>query len=580
MLRLLKQKRPFFLILAVLLLSVGGLLARAQQEGQPLYALPSARVYTGSTMALTADGRMIIAANMLNNTITFAQPVQGQVLAEIPVGRDPRSIALTTDNTRALVVNRGDGTLSVVDIAQQLVIGTLPVGTLPYAVVTDNDENAYVSLQGSSEVVRIDLNTGAVLDRFAVSAFPAGLVLWGDFLYVTHFWSGDLTLIYLPQKAVVRTIQTGSDTRLFQSMEIDTAQGVAYLPQSRGNAQTAQLTYDTAIWPVVNVVDLSRMTILNEARIALDTADRPVNMPFDALLDRGRLFVLNAGSNDLSVIDLASGLARAHVSVGANPRSLALSRDGAFLYVHNVIDGSISVVDTRSFAVRDVVPISNLTIPVDILIGAELFHSADDPRLSLNQWTSCASCHFDGLSDGQTWMGFPGGPRNTPLLFDLRNTAPYTWAGAWDELTDVELKIRYLMGGAGLTAGDGRGVHPGDSLDLDTLTGYLATLQGPPNPDTLDPALAARGAEVFQARNCATCHPGEQGTDLQKHDVDTGGEFDTPTLRWLWLSAPYFHDGSAATLRDVFLLPGTHQLVRDVPLDEIDALVAYLLSLP
>jgi cytochrome c peroxidase len=77
-----------------------------------------------------------------------------------------------------------------------------------------------------------------------------------------------------------------------------------------------------------------------------------------------------------------------------------------------------------------------------------------------------------------------------------------------------------------------------------------------------------------------SCHGGDNSTDSQPHDVGTGGEFVTPTLRWLWMSAPYLHDGRAATLYDLFIIPGTHQLVRDVSLEDIAALEAYLLSLP
>ena len=103
-----------------------------------------------------------------------------------------------------------------------------------------------------------------------------------------------------------------------------------------------------------------------------------------------------------------------------------------------------------------------------------------------------------------------------------------------------------------------------------------------------DAALVKKGADIFARQNCASCHAGAAGTDLKPHDVGTGKSadekadtaFDTPTLRWLWSSAPYFHDGSAATLRDVFTMSGAHQLVGKVSLDDIDALTAYLLSLP
>ncbi len=57
-----------------------------------------------------------------------------------------------------------------------------------------------------------------------------------------------------------------------------------------------------------------------------------------------------------------------------------------------------------------------------------------------------------------------------------------------------------------------------------------------------------------------------------------GIAYDTPSLRYLWLSAPYFHDGSAATLRDVFAQPGTHQL--SIEQSDMDALIAYLMTWP
>jgi hypothetical protein len=49
-------------------------------------------------------------------------------------------------------------------------------------------------------------------------------------------------------------------------------------------------------------------------------------------------------------------------------------------------------------------------------------------------------------------------------------------------------------------------------------------------------------------------------------------------LRYLWMSAPYFHDGTAPALMDVFTQPGTHELTKTVDQADINALIAYLLS--
>jgi YVTN family beta-propeller protein len=568
--------------------------AAAQRDTQPtplpLYALPDARqsrLASSNSLALAEDNRTLVVANLLNNTISIVLPTQAQLVAEIPVGQDPRTLAFTNADTQVVVTNRGDGTLSLVDVETQAV-HTIPLdGVWPYGVVVDDNNTAYVSLEGSSAIAIVDLAAQQVTDYIPVADWPTGLTLWGDFLYVAHFWSGRVSMIYLPQKAVVDTISTGVDTGLFQAIELDVSRGIAYLPQTRSNAQNASLTYDTTVFPVVNVVDFRTMLPQRERRINLDTTDRPVNMPFAAALDRFRnwLYVANAGSNNISVIDLGTGLLRAHIDVGANPRGLLLNRDGGLLYVYNALEGTLSIVETRNLEVSDELPVSDFNIPVDTLLAQQLFYSAADPRLSGQNWISCGNCHFDGLSDGRVWQGFPGGARNTPSLYRLLETAPYNWSGTWDELADVEVKIRGLQAGTGLIEsasispplGD---PHAGLSLDLDVLATYLGTLDGPANPYRPDSEQVERGAEVFEEQGCVECHVGAVGTDNQPYDVGTGGTFDTPALRWVWASAPYFHDGSAETLRDVFLLPGEHQLIREVPMDDINALLAYLRTLP
>jgi cytochrome c peroxidase len=80
-------------------------------------------------------------------------------------------------------------------------------------------------------------------------------------------------------------------------------------------------------------------------------------------------------------------------------------------------------------------------------------------------------------------------------------------------------------------------------------------------------------------------------TDLQQHDVGTAdayGEWfgpliDTPTLRFLYDSAPYLHDGSAATLYEVLTSANPndeHGVTSHLTEGEIEDLVSFLLILP
>jgi len=574
-------------LLAVLLLLSFGTVWRAQDD-ETLYLLPNPRDRTvsSSSLAFISDGQFIIAANMLGNTVSIVNPFASRLLAEIPVGNDPRSVAVSPDSTRAVVVNRGDGTLSVIGIREQTVLNTVPVGILPYGAVMLDNVIALVSVQGTHEIAIVDTESGQVTGRIPTQHDPVGLALWGNLLYVSHLWSGEFSLVSVPQRRVIDTISLGADIGLAQAITIDPQRGVAYLPQTRLNTQNLTPTYDTLMFPVVNVVNLRNMSAQVSARIALDVADRPLNMPFAAAVDPVKrwLYVANAGSNSVSVIDLTTNLAVTNYPTKANPRGVLLTRNYGTLYVHNMLDSSISVIDTAAQRVNEIIPISTATPPADVFIGAQLFHTASDPRISTDSWVSCASCHFDGQSGGLVWQGLDlNGAVDTPTLYHIAESLPYTYSGAWDELADMEFKIRAWMAGTGLidgqpfpALGDSNG---GRSLDLDAIGAYLLTLKGPPVP-TQDPAQVERGAAVFESLGCSSCHVPPTFSDGQKHDVGTGGEWVTPTLRWLANNAPYLHDGSAPTLRELFIMAGAHRLIDTQTPQDIDALIAYLLSLP
>lgn len=579
------MNRIFWLFTVIL---VQMLLSIAPAQTQDLYRLPSADapLSIGGTMDITNNGRTLLASNMLNNTVSLVSVNERSLIAEITVGTDPRGVSFSPNDRQALVVNRADGTLSVIDVASQAVTATYPVGILPYSVVTTHDQIAYVTLQATNEVIQINYQTGEILARIPTAPMPTGLTLWGDnMLYVTHLWTGEISLIHVPQFQVVRVTNTDSSMGLSFSLAISRSTGTLYAPQTRTNDHINALTFDAALSPLLNTFDLQSLNITPNSRFSLDVADRPVNMPFAVAVDSSRnlAYVVNAGTDDVSVIDLVSGIAVANIQVGINPRSAILNNDATLLYVHNALEGSISIIDTRNQTLRDNVPISDLRVPIGRLLGAEYFHSARIPEMGART-LSCASCHFDGLSDGRVWHLNDQEALNTPILFDLEHTAPYTWRGEWDEVADVELKIRALQFGEGLldqspnpALGD---FHGGLSPDLDLLAAYLVTIDGPIAPQPLDAELTRQGAELFTSLNCASCHSGESFQDGLSHDIGTGGALNTPTLNWLWMSAPYFHDGRAETLRDVFTLPSSHQLVTELSPDEIHALTAYLMTLP
>ncbi|HEY0709308.1 MAG TPA: hypothetical protein VGG33_21035 [Polyangia bacterium] len=576
----------------------------ADQFAGELRASSFAALGTSWSRGLASAGGVVVAANPDSNSITVLSGTPLVVQAEIPVGRDPRTVTVTPDGRYAVVVNRGDGTVSIVDLPARREAYFFEVRTLPYGAVIAGGR-IYVTEWATGSLIAFDPIARRLLARAVVAPFPAGIAHCGPptcalpggrGLLVTHFYSGQLSLIDPETFVPTQVISTGADTNFSQQVAIAPDGKRAYLPQTRSFADNPIRQFDSTVFPVVNVVDLATLTVRNDARITLDTADQPVGIPFavEFLKNGERLVVANAASDDLSVVELATGNKIAHIEIGAAPQGLAVADDGT-IYVNQVLDGTLGMVKVGGAQAVRQMPLTKLPLPSDVLRGKRLFWSANRTDLARDQWMSCATCHFDGFHDGRTWRSFPDGVRNTTPLFNLAETLPLHWSGDLDEIHDVESTVRFVQAGKGLAPApqiDTLGAAlKGTSPDLDALAAFLTTLRPPTSPHANNPAAINRGQAVFNRLACATCHAGPHFTDRRNHDVGTGDPtternthgrgttFDTPSLRALWLTAPYLHDGSAPTLEAVFTRGTAHRLSSDVSTAERAELIAYLRSL-
>lgn len=312
---------------------------------------------------------------------------------------------------------------------------------------------------------------------------------------------------------------------------------------------------------------------------------------------------------------------RGRYQVGGAPRALFFDEARKRLWVYNDTTRSVSVLGAGALVARGE-PLTTLRASVPVsggvfekltpaqLAGKQLFYDAEgkvanpdggDPilRISSEGYLSCASCHLDGGSDERVWdfSGRGEGLRNTISLLGRAGMAMgrVHWTANFDEIQDFENDLRNAFGGAGLmsdaafaASSDPLGAKKaGRSTPLDALAAYVASLgtaklgKSPyRNSDGTMTAAALRGKQVFQAQGCATCHAGTLLTDsplatLKLRNVGTLGTFsgkrrglalagiDTPTLFGLWDSAPYLHDGAAASLADVFSHVGGQVLAAE-----------------
>jgi YVTN family beta-propeller protein len=449
----------------------------------------------------------------------------------------------------------------------------------------------------------VDAESLERIDAISTEIDPRGLTLWNDLLLVTHFTSGKVTVIDTRSHRVEKVIDTLADANLSQAIWIDEARQIAFLPQTRSNSSNPALLFDTTVFPIVAAIDLQTLQNLPARRVSIDVADRPVGIPIDAVVTGdGLLWIVNAASNDISVISLDTGFAVAHIVAGDNPRGLALSADGSRIYVNNTLSGSVSVIDTAARRVIDTVAATDIPLTPRLLNGKRLFNSSARASMARDRWVSCATCHFDGGMDRRTWF-FLDGPRNTTSLLGVGQTLPLHWSGDLDELQDVENTIRVVQAGTGLgTDGDGTSnCHPacnvgspnaGRSADLDDLAAFMRSLQFRARSAPMS-EQARRGRTVFfdEGVGCGSCHTAPLFTDARTHDVGTGtsaserkgSTFDTPSLRGLSSTAPYLHDGSAQALLDVLTTANRndrHGRTSHLSSAELQDLIAFLEQIP
>jgi len=385
------------------------------------------------------------------------------------------------------------------------------------------------------------------------------------------------------------------------------------------------LTHETSVRATIRQVALHPDEAPRGDELALkhfDDRGLASAVAFDA---RGEwMFVAMHGMETVDVVNpYTRELAGSFPNVGHGPQGLAVAPSGV-LWVHSALSRELVAFSTDDFSAiptrilsHDLQPPTGEVWTPEQARGAVVFHRSADVRMTKDGYVSCGSCHFDGEPDGRTWdfTDRSEGLRNTHSLLG-GGIGPLHHSGNFDELQDFENDIRGPQEGAGfLTGADWETTQAtlgdpkaGLSPELDDLTAFIESLPHhlrSPHRDeagALTPDATA-GQALFEdpALGCVDCHPAPSFTDSQwlepgvplLHDVgtlvDSSGQrmdaellgIDTPSLRGVFATPPYLHDGSAPTIRGVLDRNDAdlHGVTSHLSPEQLDQLAAYVLSI-
>ena len=523
-------------------------------------------------LQFSGDGKTLYVANSQSGTISVVDAAAKKVVSEFAAGKKLSGLAILPQRNLLLATDEAahEVILLSIEAADQLkVIQRLPVSPYPVSIVPSADgKRCFVASLWSRRLSAID-----VKDEFDQPLVVAKQI---DLSFAPR----EQTLLTKENKLAVADAFAGrlaffdpADLSLQVSKEFPghNIRGLGVSMDGQKILVAHQMLNDLAHtiqndvhWGMLMSNDLRWLKVESALAGGKELYHgahmHPLGEPGKGSGDPGGLDMAESGT----VVVTLSGINHVtlgkeddfslyRVPVGRRPVAVKIAPDGNTAFVANMYDDSLSVVSLADRETTATISLGKQPGLTQVQRGEVLFH---DATLSHDGWMSCNSCHTNGHANGQlndnlSDLSF-GAPKRVLSLLGQKDTAPYDWNGkVKDFATQIKSSLEKTM----------QSDDPPLEAQVQSIAAYLATLELPPPLDVLrgtqDKAAVARGQKVFEQHDCTRCHAPPTYTTPDTYDVglkDKEGNtrFNPPSLRGLSHRGPFFHDGSAKTLEEVF----------------------------
>ena len=559
------------------------------------------------TLAIAADGAIWVA-NQDDGTLGVLEP-DGSPRRTIELGAAaaPYGVVTNPARDRVFVTLQGPGEVVAFDAASGAERARGKVGRLPAGIAVSADGSrvlvtSLISPQDRGEVHELD---GATLANVRVHA-----------LALDPGPDGEGSSRGVPNYLRQVVISPDGATALLPSKKDNVLRGAA--------RDGMALTFETSVRTIVSQLDLTNNVELLEQRLDFNNRALGLAAAYSPLGDY--FFVAMLGSGGISMVDTYNGNSVGGLlKVAIGPDGLAIDGGGR-LFVNAFLSRKVIVIDAAPALagtafelpmLAEIDTIDTEKLAPAVLSGKKIFYDSSDPRMTQHGYISCACCHLDGFEDGRVWDFTDRGEglRNTTSLLGKRGVGQgrLHWSANFDEVQDFEHDIRNAFNGTGFmsdadfmtgtrntTLGDPKA---GVSRELDELAAYVTSLDRVrPSPFRApDGGLTAdgrAGREIFaQGRlrglpRGPRLHRQQRGRLARRRNAaaDVGqtserrrSKASTPRrCAGIWATAPYLHDGSAATVLDVIGARNPddrHGRTSALTETERNALASYLLQI-
>ena len=536
--------------------------------------------------ALTADGSLLYVANHTDGTVSIIDTASATVVGTVNVGRNPTALAITNMGTG----NISDDTVFVTQIFAEL------NPNFKDPLFDGNGENRDLGKQGVVQAFPAgNANppiTKITLAPLANSGFSANRVSPNNFCNTVPPAQSN---IFCPNpNDPTDPINTNNPQGVFpnQLLSVVTRGDRVWLPNIGSQPEPPEV-FNVNVQALVYSVDIDHLTevpgehVNLNKQIAVEPAAPPPSLDrtfgndivaIDANLAGDKFLIVSRGGNQvirakldpstgqLDILNAAKDRVDCRIQTGNLPSGVAMRKDGTRGYANNEANFSVTSMNvddgfclTLQLDIDSAEPPAPGSFEHAVLVGKLAFFTAlgipdNDifgtpirdfvPRnfkgkMSKDAWSSCGSCHPDGLADGVTWT-FGTGPRQTkPLdgMFSKQNPEDQdllNWSAIRGSNTDFNNNSRGVQGGCGFASDIfdpgqcfakgattlanpaiyDHGIVQGGSDALDAQTLWIFAAVRPLHQPKGNAAMLAAGQSVF-ATNCASCHGGAKWTKSQ-----------------------------------------------------------------
>jgi YVTN family beta-propeller protein len=537
--------------------------------------------------ALTPNGTLLYVANHTEGTVAIVDTASRLLVGKVNVGRNPTALAITNNGDG----NDADETVFVTQIFAEL------NPNFNGGAFNGNGENRDLGKQGVVQAFPAGSSsppiTKITLAPIADSGFTANRVAPNNFC-----GAAAQSLIFCPNpNDLTDPINTMNPQGVFPNQVLSALirGNRLYLPSIGAQPEPPEAA-TVNVQALVNAVDTQALVEVGAGlqnrnlnkQIAVETAAPPPSLDrtfgndivhIDANAAGDTFLIVSRGGNQvfrakladpatgaLNILNAAGTGVDCRIQTGNLPSGVAMRKDGTRGYANNEANFSVTSMNvddgfclTLQLDIDSAQPPEPGSFEHAVLVGKLAFFTAlgipdQDifgtpirsfvPRnfrgkQSLDAWSSCGSCHPDGLADGVTWTFGTGSRQTIPLDGMFSKQSPddqrvLNWSAVRGSNTDFNANSRATQGGCGFASAIAgvdppdpctnnnvltpvnpavydHGITHGASDALDAQTLWIFAAVRPLHQPRGNDAMRAAGQTVFMA-NCATCHGGAKWT--------------------------------------------------------------------